>query len=184
MNKKKTMIIIAIIILVISVIGLSYAFWSIRLTQTGNNKILTQCFNLSLTNEQNKIQLENGYPITDEEGKKLTPYSFTITNTCDLFASYVVQLEITDTSTLPTQYIRTMINDEKILNLNEYEESTEHVNTNTKETRILAKGSLSKGESKDFTFRLWIDSDVTQETSDAIGKKISAKIAVIALPST
>ena len=41
------------------------------------------------------VNLENAYPIYDEEGKSLTPYSFTITNTCDMFASFIVQLEMT-----------------------------------------------------------------------------------------
>ncbi len=120
----------------------------------------------------------------DEEGKTLTPYSFTITNTCDMFASYIVQLEMTENSTLPTEYVRAMINNEAIQNLNEYEPSTDYVNTDTTEARILAKGSLGNGDSEDYTLRLWIDSDVDQTTTEAIGKTLSAKITVTATPST
>ena len=116
------------------------------------------------------INLQNAYPVYDEEGKTLTPYSFTITNTCNMSASYMVQLEMTETSTLPTEYIRAMINNEAILNLNEYEESTEYVNKETTEARILARGSLGNGDSEDYTLRLWIDSDVDQTTTEAIGK--------------
>ena len=72
---------------------------------------------MSLTNEKNDIHLTNAYPITNEEGKKLTPYSFTITNTCDLFASYTVNLEILEDNTLPTKYISSMVNNERIFSI-------------------------------------------------------------------
>ena len=70
------------------------------------------------------IHLENAYPILDEEGKTLTPYSFTITNTCDLFASYTVNLEMLENTTLDSKYIRVMLNNEAIQNLNEFESTT------------------------------------------------------------
>ena len=178
------LIILGILIIVCSIIGISYAVWKLTVSQTGNNRIATGCLNLELIKEENLINLQNAYPMYDEEGKSLTPYSFTITNICDMFASYIVQLEMTETSTLPTKYIRAMINNEAILNLNEYEESTEYVNKDTTEARILAKGSLGNGDSEDYTLRLWIDSDVDQTTTDAIGKTLSAKITITASPST
>ena len=178
------LIILGILIIVCSIIGISYAVWRLTVSQSGTNRIATGCLNLELTKEENVINLQNAYPMYDEEGKSLTPYSFTITNTCDMFASYIVQLEMTETSTLPTKYIRAMINNEAILNLNEYEESTEYVNKDTTEARILAKGSLGNGDSEDYTLRLWIDSDVNQTTTEAIGKTLSAKITITASPST
>ena len=77
-----------------------------------------------------------------------------------------------------------MVNNEQILNLNEYEESTDYVNSNTTEARILARGSLGNGDSEDYTLRLWIDSDVDQNTTDAIGKTLSARITITGVPST
>ena len=184
MNRKKILIILGILIGIGTIIGGSYALWRVTLSQTGNNKIATGCLKLELTKEENLINLQNAYPIYDEEGKTLTPYSFTITNTCDMFASYIVQLEMTETSTLPTQYIRAMVNNEQILNLNEYEETKEYVNKDTTEARILTRGALGEGDSEDYTLRLWIDSDVDQFTTDAIGKTLSAKITITAAPST
>ena len=184
MKNKKALIIIGALIGICVLIGASYAIWRVTLNQTGTNKIVASCLNLTLTQEENAIQLQNAYPIYDEEGRTLTPYSFTITNTCDIFTSYVVQLEMSSSSTLPTKYIRAMVNNEQILNLNEYEESTEYVNTGTTEARILARGSLGNGDSEDYTLRLWIDSDVDQFTTDAIGKSLSARITITGVPST
>ena len=184
MKRKNLLIVLGILIGICVLIGGSYAIWRLTVSQTGQNRILVSCLNLTLTKEENVINLQNAYPIYDEEGRTLTPYSFTITNTCDIFASFVVQLEMTSHSTLPTQYIRAMVNNEQILNLNEYEESTEYVDSDTTEARILARGALGEGDSEDYTLRLWIDSDVDQFTTDAIGKTLSAKITITASPST
>ena len=184
MKRKNLLIVLGILIGICVLIGGSYAIWRLTVSQTGQNRILVSCLNLTLTKEENVINLENAYPIYDEEGRTLTPYSFTITNTCDIFASFVVQLEMTSHSTLPTQYIRAMVNNDQILNLNEYEESTEYVDSDTTEARILARGALGEGDSEDYTLRLWIDSDVDQFTTDAIGKTLSAKITITAAPST
>ena len=184
MKNKKILIIIGALIGICVLIGASYAIWRVTLNQTGTNRIVASCLNLTLTKEENIINLQNAYPIYDEEGRTLTPYSFTITNTCDIFTSYIVQLEMSESSTLPTKYIRAMVNNEQILNLNEYEESTDYVNTGTTEARILARGSLGNGDSEDYTLRLWIDSDVDQNTTEAIGKALSARITITGVPST
>ncbi|HIR73867.1 TPA: hypothetical protein IAB95_00005, partial [Candidatus Ventrenecus avicola] len=52
------------------------------------------------------------------------------------------------------------------------------------EARILARGSLGNGDSEDYTLRLWIDSDVDQNTTEAIGKSLSARITITGVPST
>ena len=182
--KKKILIVLGVCIGICILLGASYAIWRVTLNQTGTNRIVASCLNLTLTQEENSISLQNAYPIYDEEGRTLTPYSFTITNTCDIFTSYVMQLEMSESSTLPTQYIRAMVNNEQILNLNEYEESTDYVNSNTTEARILARGSLGNGDSEDYTLRLWIDSDVDQNTTEAIGKALSARITITGVPST
>ena len=184
MKRKNLLIVLGVLIGICVLIGGSYAIWRLTVSQTGQNRILVSCLNLTLTKEENVINLENAYLSYDEECRTLTPYSFTIKNTCDIFASFVVQLEMTSHSTLPTQYIRAMVNNEEILNLNEYEESTEYVDSDTTEARILARGALGEGDSEDYTLRLWIDSDVDQFTTDAIGKTLSAKITITAAPST
>ena len=93
MSKKKKSILIVIVILIgiITVISVSYALWVLNLTQTGQNDIVSSCFNITFTDKDN-ISLQKAYPILDAEGKKLTPYEFTVTNTCDSYASFNVNL--------------------------------------------------------------------------------------------
>ena len=177
MKNKKVLIIMISIILILSIVGLSYALWYFNLKQTGINKIAGSCFNLSLTNEKNDINLTDAYPITNEEGKKLTPYSFTITNTCDLFASYTVNLEVLENNTLPIKYISSMINNESIIKLSELEDAKTTIDGSVT-SKILAKGSLGSGDSVDYNLRLWMSEDVTPEDTDAMNKNFKSKVVV------
>ena len=179
MKKKKVLIIVISIVLILSIIGISYAIWTLNLNQKGFNKIAGSCFSLSLTNEKNNINLVNAYPIINEEGKKLTPYSFTITNTCDLFASYTVNLEILENNTLPIKYISSMINNESIIKLSELEDAKTTIDGSVT-SKILAKGSLGSGDSVDYNLRLWMSEDVTPEDTDAMNKNFKSKVVITA----
>ncbi len=178
-KRKKVLLFIGILIMLCGVIGISYAYWMLTYMQEGLNRVASGCFSLSLTNEKNSINLQNAYPILDEEGKALTPYSFTITNTCDLFASYTVNLEMLENSTLDSKYIRVMLNNEAIQNLNEYESTTTTISGSVG-SKVLAKGSLGSGDSADYTLRLWMDEDITIEDTDAMNKLFSSKVVIVA----
>ena len=178
-KQKKVLLFIGILIMLCGVIGISYAYWMLTYMQEGLNRVASGCFSLSLTNEKNSINLQNAYPILDEEGKTLTPYSFTITNTCDLFASYTVNLEMLENSTLDSKYIRVMLNNEAIQNLNEYESTTTTISGSV-DSKVLAKGSLGSGDSADYTLRLWMDEDITIEDTDAMNKLFSSKVVIVA----
>ena len=97
LKKNKKYVVFGALGVLLLVIGVSFAYWILTLTQTGTNQIASSCFDITLTNEQNAINLQKAYPILDEEGKTLTPYTFTITNNCDTFASYSVNLELLNT---------------------------------------------------------------------------------------
>ena len=157
--------------------------WNITTSQDTTNTVYTKCFDVSITNQKNSIDLENTYPISDEKGKKLTPFSFTITNTCDIFASYTVNLESLKDTTLNSKFLKVMLNNEGLKLLSNYE-STDTVNTGSIESHILAKGSLGSGDSEDYTLRLWIDYDTTLDDLDNEPKTFKSKIVVKAQPST
>ena len=75
-NKKvRLFIILAVCILLI---GGTYAYRRLTVTLTGVNEIASSCFDITLANEQNDINLQKAYPITDEEGRSLTPYSLSV----------------------------------------------------------------------------------------------------------
>lgn len=86
-RKEKSIIRVGILIGLFCVVGISYAIWQLTLKQTETNKMSTACFNVKLQNEKAPIQLEEVYPVTDEEGSNFNPYEFTITNNCNELAA-------------------------------------------------------------------------------------------------
>ena len=182
MKKNILFISLSLGILITLGIGFSYSLWNISVSQDNINVATTKCFNVEITSQKNSISLENAYPISNEKGKKLTPFSFTITNTCDIFASYTVNLESLKDTTLSSKFINAMINNEEIKRLSDYE-TTDTVNTGSIESHTLAKGSLGSGDSEGYTLRIWIDYDTTMEDLDNEIKTFKSKIVVKAQPS-
>ena len=101
MNKKskRILLLLGVLIGLLLVVGASYAVWRLYLSQTNTSKLLSACFKVTLE-DQDEINLENAYPITDGDGSSLTPYKFTITNKCEGQVSYQINLEILNTTTL------------------------------------------------------------------------------------
>ena len=92
MNKKKVLLFLSSIGILLFVIGISYAYWSLTLTQTENNVVMSDCFEIEFI-EGNAINLSKAYPVSDEEGLQNVPYTFTIKNICDSSAKYQINLE-------------------------------------------------------------------------------------------
>ena len=182
MEKKKFIIpIISVIAICLTSLGLSYAYWYITKLQDTTNNATTGCFNLELTNQQNEISLSNAYPITDEEGLKLKPFSFTIHNTCSIFAHYYVNLELLEGTTINSKFIATRVNNEEIKTLDTFKTTSTSIK-NSITSYTLAEGYLGADDSEDYSVSLWIDEDVTLE-DDILGKILKSKIVVNSEPS-
>jgi len=175
-KRQKYVIGLSVIAVFLVVIGISYAYWSLTLSQTDKNNLATSCFNIEFT-DANDINLQNAYPITDSEGEALTPYTFTITNKCNNYASYQVNLEVLNTTTLNTNYIKTKFNDTISL-LKDYEEVTKTLDNATTSYKLLT-GNLDKNESVTYDLRLWMDYD-TPASDDAMNKLFESKVTIVA----
>ena len=70
LKQNRKWISLGVLGLLVITLGVSFAYWIITLSQTGVNEIASSCFSITLTNEQNAINLQKAYPILDEEGKK------------------------------------------------------------------------------------------------------------------
>ena len=180
MQKKKVNMIVLVVSVILMLIGLSYGYYLLNKVQENNNIAGSKCFKLEFSNESEAINLSNMYPISDEEGKKQVPYSFTITNTCDMLAGYTVNMEMLEGTTLNSKYLDVLVNNEEIKLLSTYE-ATDTVIANSTESRILTKGTLAYNDSADYTVRFWMDKDV--EDIESMNKYFASKIVVTAQPS-
>ena len=181
MKKKIILPVFAILSIALILVGTSYAYWRFTYISDKTNIGKSKCLSIELTNQKNEISLTNTYPISDIEGKKLTPYSFTINNTCDTFISYDVNLEMLEGTTMNSKYMAVMINNEHKELLSSLD-SANTVMSSSVESRKLVSGSLGVGDSVDYTLRLWMDESVTL-SDDAMNKNFTSKIVVTAQPS-
>ena len=181
MTKKNIIFLsVSLVLIILLGIGVSYSMWNISVSQDTNNTAYTECFNLSITNKENNINLDNAYPISNDKGKSLTPYTFTVTNTCDITAQYNINLEVLNNSTLPSKFIDVMF--EGNINLLSSYDTTDKVNTSSIESRKLTTGILKSQESKDYSLRLWIDYNTTLEDLNNEIKSFKSKIVVVGKP--
>lgn len=170
---------IAVFALLISITGLTMAIW--RVTYVGaENRLTVGCFSLEFNELTNSVTLLNTYPISDEAGQNLPPYTFTIENTCSIAAAFNITLDVVDTETnMPLNRVRVSLSGDKTLTPATL--STLEENVDIKEpagirvSHILASGILDVGEEKEFDLRMWID----EEAGNAVqGRTIEARLTI------
>ena len=185
MTKKNIIFLsISLVLIMLLGIGVSYSMWNVSVSQNINNTAYTECFDLSITNKENNISLNNAYPISNDKGKSLTPYTFTVTNTCDITAQYNINLEVLNNSTLSSKFIDVMLenNEIKEINLLSNFDNANKVNASSIESRKLTTGILKSQESKDYSLRLWLDYNTTLEDLNNEIKSFKSKIVVVGKP--
>ena len=176
---NKNIIIIVILLLLILGIGFSYAWWRYTVIQDKTNVGVSKCFSLELANQANEINLTNMHPITDEEGRKLTPYTFTLKNTCSVSAKYSLNMEMLEGTTLNSNYLAVLVNNKDIKLLSSYNTATTVINGSI-ESRTLDTGILAPNGSKDYSISIWMDKSVTL-SDDAQNKVFKSKVVVDAV---
>jgi len=181
--KKKTGLLLGILLVAITItVGVTYALWQVTLQQSSSNVITTGCFNVTLE-EGDAIALNNAYPMSDEERKSGTPYTFTIKNNCAEKASYVLNLETVSSGdkVLSDGYVKASLKNgdtELFLStLNSSHENTEKVITEASKAYKLAEGILQANEEKTFELRLWMDEN-TPAIDEAMNASYMGKITV------
>ena len=185
MKNKNIYLIIGIIILIGAIVGITYAYWQLTLQQTNTNVVTTDCFNITFT-DSNDINLQKAYPITNSEGASLTPYTFTIENTCDGPATYQINLETmsqeASVKVLPEQYLKA-----NLIELDSTNASTNNLISDYEVTPTIANalrayrldtGILQGSESKTFELRLWLDYD-TPAIDEVMNATYNGKISII-----
>ena len=186
MKKKRVVYLsLTILMVILGVAGISYAYWSFNATQKSVNVIGTDCLNIEMIEESEGISLLETHPISNEEGMKLTPYTFTIKNTCNSLVDYTINLESMEIDErLDSHYVAVSFDDQGINVLANYDEARPMYQDNDYtgvESRVLLKGYLDSKESSSHTLRIWMDEASDEESMD---KNFVSKIVVSGTPNT
>ena len=189
-NKYKKVLLVLLPVILSLVVLLILTSSGFMKAKVGNGAItdvnVSTCGTMTLS-DSNPINLQNSYPMTDNRGLQTTPYTFTITNTCDVSSSFMVYLVVFSDSEIDASNVKynldTTGKTELIANLPE-----RTMNTSVKNQLITKIGkstiskvyaldtkSLAKGTSQTFNLRMWLDKDVGNEI---INKNFIVTIAV------
>lgn len=165
-DKNRKLMICILIVLIIAIAG-TYAILRITVEGSKRNIITAGELSLELKEGENKIGIENAYPMTDEEGEATTVYDFTLTNDGNLESTYLVSLKDLDIDSNKTrmkdEYVKCKIQitgtktEEKIIKLSEL-------------GKTLDSGTLEIGESNHYRLQLWMDYDSPNEAQGTVFK--------------
>lgn len=181
---KLSLLVIAILLAVSTTVGSSYALWTITETQDDVNLVASGCFSLEYTDiineEISSINLPNAYPLNDEKGLALSPYTIILKNTCNIAAAYELTLTTDANNTLSNEFLKTNLvnvttntsfNIDTLNSLEKVELDENLVDTLTsekgiliKDTYLLANGVLNPNEEVKYELRLWLSSDAPNDT--------------------
>ena len=190
------LLISTIAIVVIAATSVTYAYLSYNATQTDENIVTTSCFDISYS-DSDSISLNSdgnyAYPMSEDSANRLTPYSFTITNTCTTSNStdpinYVVTLNTltSSPSTIELSKLRyrldmttptattgtsTLMSEAATYDLSAAIKSSEGIDTSYN----LVEGTLAPGASVTYNLRLWIDEAAGNEV---MNKTFNGRILV------
>ena len=169
-KKYIVLVIVTIVISVIALIGASYAL--LTMTIEGDKKITLTAGILKVDFEEgDNINLDNAAPMTDTQGQKTTPYTFTITNTGNINAYYHVSLEEEATNTLANSYLKM-----RLTNNQGYDSGVVKVSSyGTGTFNIKSEETLEPEDTVTYTLWMWLDNDAD---NSAQGKEYKSKIVV------
>ena len=205
-----TLSIFTIMILITITIGTSYSFYTVSDHQEGTNNIVTSCFDISFT-DSNSISLNTAghyaYPMTETNAvSTLTPYTFTVKNTCTQTDSAPINFDVTmNTLSSPVSTLTSYLNyrldivsatkNTKIGNgiaraltnsSNNYtlkDSIKTGDNANIVQSYRIGLNTLQPDESITYNLYMWIDENACNEStceSDVMGKIFEGKLLVYA----
>lgn len=183
-KSRKFWIVIGVLGLFFSLSGITYAYLRVKKIQTNFNSItVAKCLDIILQNEQDDISLNSAYAISDEVGKTLIPYKFTIKNTCDDPLKVVISLEdLLVANQLEDKYIKAYLTAgtySTLDKLSNYSLSKVTLDNGVLSHELLSH-NLAPNGSMQYSLRLWIDEDTTWD--EGKNKSYQGKIVVNATP--
>ena len=194
-NKKKLIIlgVLSVLIILVLVLGITRAFMKpIEETSSITEVSLSSCAKIRLTGT-NSINLSNSYPMSRNRGLQTTPYSFTVSSSCDTTVGFNLYIATLNTNTLDASEIHYIVTNkgskdalaEGVLS-NALEDSSSFSDSEKTELNTGLHGTFSNiykihnesiplSGSKDYDLYLFIDENSTNTSQ---GKTFNAGVAI------
>ena len=176
-NKKKIFMIgMSALLILILVIGGTYAWFTLQLNGTKVNVLKAGTLSLIL-NDENSIGInqEKEVPMLDEVGETLDPYHFTLENHGEMPSEYTIYLDDIDLEESETRM------DDSFVKYQLVKDGTKTTallsTTGIHPNRVLDSGTIDENTTITYDLRLWIDEHTGNEV---MGTTLRTKIRVVA----
>ena len=179
-DNKKIMPIITVFLIILVVVGITYA-WLVQRSEGSDNKInLTAStgLELELTDEEDAISIVNGVPMSDGQGLATTSYKFKVKNKGQKadYTLYLDDVEI-EGDRIPDANIKYSLtrnggNDVATPLVNTHKTENNQTVRELDHT-IIGEGTTQTPVVNTYTLKVWIDSEATTSIS---GKVFKAKV--------
>ena len=161
-NIKIAVIILSIVLVVIAISTATYSLFYSESTAANPESYSTGLLSITATSKSDNISLTDALPMTDEDGINSTPYTFSIKNIGNLDYKFNIKLLSTSSNTISPQYIKLKIDDGEVTTLSSLTNSI-----------IKSDVTLKAKESIDITIRVWLSIDTP---NSEIGKTFNSKL--------
>ena len=185
-NKKKMLkLYYGLLVTVLCIIGVSFAWFRLYLSQTENNTLASRtCFDVSLTEDTSKIEITDAFPISDSNGLNEDPFTFTLKNNCGSYTKAYITIDSTyrtsnDSSYLIDDYIKVNLSSKDTTDGTSFILSNLSLTAleNNRKGYIVKTTYLKPNEEKSYDLRVWMDSETT--LNQGLNKKWAGKIVVL-----
>ena len=187
--------VISILIVVTIVLGVTYSFMQANIESSSVTEVsLSSCAKITLSDTGASINLNNTNPISKNRALQTTPYTFTVTSSCESYVGFNLYLATLNTNTLADtniHYIITKQGSKDILTEGILSEATNALSEFTAEEQTqlnngingtfatiyrLYNDSIPLQGSVSYDLYLYVDSEVTDAST--MGKTFNAGIAI------
>lgn len=166
-NNNKVLLIM-LFALVIVLIALAISVFSYSKVGMVGNKVTVGKLELTLT-EGNAITLTDTYPMTDDDGKKLTGFTFSLKNTGSATSTYSIYLDDVNVDSgdtrLDDKYIKYSFTKDSVAGA-----AKPLTDLGINKQRVLDSGTINKGATISYNLKLWITSDIDADIGGQVWK--------------
>ena len=176
-QKKMLLSVLGVAILVVAVIGISFAAYSATVDSANANSIKTGTIMVSYTEPSNAINLEEAMPMSDTDGKALTgpgkTFDFSVSTqaTNALTVPYTISLTKVAGSTLENGDVKVYLTKEgaevlaPTLVSNLADNAARSGSKTLYTTQDVYNGTGEAANTTDYVLRMWVDKAVTVNAS-------------------
>lgn len=183
-TKKKIIIsILGLAILIVAIIGISFAAYRLMIVTENPNSISTDQVDVSFTESNSSINITNAMPTSDENGKTMedNTFDFVVTTKAKLNVKvpYTISITTNDGNTLDDSFVKVylvkdgeeIVNPTLVSNLAVYNERS-----NSKILYSNNSSNTKDGVKKEhYKLKVWVDEsfDISNSTSKSYGLKVN-----------